>query len=326
MFYGVGMSTVTIAYTNHLPETLPQTEHVMRQNHTVILEEPPHPLFHDTLSGLVDIEDYLMEAEYESPGFSRLQTRLMQQLHGSGLEIIQVEPYLERLFQIQTFFADGNRPDQLEPGSVDQQVYRCEHEATGHLLNYYQAARDGTFEDIISAMQTFAKADAARFRLRDILRAKAIRQNIARGKRIYIEAGPMHLLLSREMMARLPTGQHDLRVWFPDPPVMPEYRLKTRVYSPGDILTMRYIFGHSVSADQAELLCGRALVFNQTAVSEGAHETGYDPHDLRQQETILDMLDQLSISDCRTLFTATREMSRTSAIQHAADYCRVSLH
>ena len=113
MLYGVGMSAVTIAYSNHLPDTLPQTERVMRNHQSIILEEPSHPLFTMTLEGLIDIEDYLMEAEYESPEFSRMQTLLMRELHVSGLEIIQAEPYFERLYRIQTFFADGNRPDNI---------------------------------------------------------------------------------------------------------------------------------------------------------------------------------------------------------------------
>ena len=320
------MSVVTIAYSNHLPETLPQTERVMRHHQTIILEEPPHPLFNETLRGSVDIDAYLMEAEYESPGFSRMQTLLMQQLHGNGLEIIQVEPYLERLFQIQTFFADGNRPDQLEPGSVDQKVYRCEHEATGHLIAYYQAFRDGTFEDITRAMQNFAMADAARFRLRDILRAKSIHHHITHGKNTYIEAGPMHLLLSHELRARLNGGQPALQIWFPEQPTSLGERSNNRVYSPGDILTIRYVFGHPVPADQAALLCGRALIFNQTSPNADMVENAADPHHLSQQMSILDLLDQLSISDCQMLFTATREMSPASAIQLVADYCSASLH
>jgi hypothetical protein len=323
MSYGVRMDAITIAYTNHRPETLLLTEPVMRNHHAIILEEPPHPLFQDTLQGRVDIDEYLMEAEYEYPEFSRMQILLLQELYKDGLEILQVEPYLERLYEIQVFFADGNRPDQLDPSSVDYRVYCCEHEATGRLIDYYQAVRAGTFTDITRAMQDFAKADAARFRLRDSLRAHHLCKHLGRAESTYIEAGPMHQLLSSELKACLPAEERTLRSWCPEDRLAGKFMEGGTIYSPGDLLTIRYILGQAVPDEQAELLCSQALIFNQMIVKEEISFNIEDFPHLAQELSALKHIVHLSVNDCRELFAETKELSRTSAMKLVADYFRV---
>ena len=53
-------------------------------------------------------------------------------------------------------------------------MYLAERNATKALLDYYQIAVTGSFEETVAAVKQFARMDAARFRLRDSLRAQEI--------------------------------------------------------------------------------------------------------------------------------------------------------
>ncbi len=75
---------------------------------------------------------------------------------------------------IHEFFAEGHRPGELNKTSVQYPVYLAERNATKALLDYYQIAVTGSFEATVAAVKQFARMDAARFRLRDSLRAQEI--------------------------------------------------------------------------------------------------------------------------------------------------------
>lgn len=69
--YFVTMSTVTFCYSNHRSEILDEMEDVMLGSDMVIVEEPPHPAFASMLAGKTDIDDILLELDFEYPHFIR---------------------------------------------------------------------------------------------------------------------------------------------------------------------------------------------------------------------------------------------------------------
>jgi len=121
------------------------------------------------LNGTIDIKEHLLELDVGYPAFTAGQYRLLQEFHRSGKQIRQIEPYLEELLRIQYFLADDHDPEEIEPGTVAHSVYLAERDATGALIDYYKEVRGDNFLKILSTMNAFAKADAARFVLRDAL-------------------------------------------------------------------------------------------------------------------------------------------------------------
>jgi len=272
------MNTLQIVYATHRPESMEFTERIMRRHEVIVLEEPPHPDFSAMLAGSVDLETYLLEHDLEYHDFSLQQCLALQHAHRSGTTIHQIEPFLEELLAIHEFFAAGRSPAELDPASLRYQVYLREKEATKALIDYYQAVRSDHFPAILLAMKSFARADVARLRLRDKLRAEQILTMLQPGQDIYIEAGPIRSL-----------------------------------YSPGDELTIGYLLRSSISARREELLCARALIFAKIITKEEMNGTGNEfPHTRNEYETIR-LVRPLSLADCQELFFRTRPLSTVEA-------------
>jgi hypothetical protein len=146
------------------------------------------------LQGALAVDDYLQELDLEYPAFSREMCYLLRRLRAEGKKIFQVEPFLEILLGIHEFFAKGHRPEELDPKSVQYPVYLAERNATGALLAYYQTVMTGSFEASIEAIKRFARLDAARFRLRDSLRAQALAPLVKKYPSVFVEAGVIHYI------------------------------------------------------------------------------------------------------------------------------------
>ena len=71
-------------------------------------------------------------------------------------------------------------------------VYLAEKDATKALLGYYQTVVNGSFDETFEVVKQFARMDAARFRLRDLLRARALVPLVKQYPLSYIEAGVIH--------------------------------------------------------------------------------------------------------------------------------------
>ena len=78
--------------------------------------------------------------------FSRDMCYQLRRLRAEGKNILQVEPFLEILIGIHEFFAEGHRPEELDPKSVQYPVYLAERNATGALLAYYETVMTASFE------------------------------------------------------------------------------------------------------------------------------------------------------------------------------------
>ena len=306
------MTHLTIAYANHRPETLPLSQPFMEAHEQIILEEPPHPLFSEMVGGKISTDEYLYDQDIEYPAFSQQQCDLLRGLFEAGKELIQVEPYLDYLIEVQDFFAEGSGPDDLDRSTIHYQVYLREKEATRALIEYYQAVRGDDFPLLIESIQAFARADARRFELRDRLRAQAIVDGLDGQRSTCVEAGPMHLLLFHHLRRLMPPG-------WSIKPVFVEHRglqalgLKSGLYGPGDKLTVHYLFNRKLVPEVADLLCARTLVFMKIVHKEEfADQQGPYPH-LKNEGRAAALVNQLSFSQCRELFLMIRDKTEEEA-------------
>lgn len=302
------MNTITVCYSTHRIETLDLTSQMMARHDVIILEEAFHPDFSRMLAGDISIEDHTLELDLGYPRFTREQYKLLCGFYKQGKEILQIEPYLERLTELQYFFADGHSPDEVEPGTVKFSVYQTEKKATGTLLEFYRKSKEKDFSKTLSIMNEFARADGARFLLRDKLRAQQILKTITPGKDVYVEAGTIHLELYLLLIKKL-RGSWNIRTHSVDRELIQRLGRKGSLYSPGDSLTLQYMRGRKVKRNKWELLCAQSLIYSLIAVKDELDDANSDYPHTNSDLDALQMAKQLSLEECEFLFTRIRPLS-----------------
>jgi hypothetical protein len=305
------MKRLTLAYSNHRPETIDLTAPLMKEHEVIVLEEPAHPDFHLMLAGKIDIEDFLLEIDHGYPEFAHRQYSFLRELSRDGKDIRQIEPFLEGLFEIHSFFVD-HKPEEIDKTSVHYEIYCTERKLTGLLIDYYRSARGGDFGQIILGMKAFAKADAARLRLRDALRAERLISDLRNAGKVYVEAGSIHLLLERFLR----DGLHSdwvVETHHIERSVRRYLGLPGDPYSPGDELTARYMFQNEIDTGYEDLLCAQALIYAKLIQKEeipGA--AGEFPHTRNEYETS-QLVRGLPFETCQRLFFQLRPLSTAEA-------------
>lgn len=313
------MDNITICYSTHRPETLDLTARIIENFDIIILEEPPHKDFSNVLNGTIDIKDHLLELDVGYPAFTASQYHLLQDFHKSGKQIQQIEPYLDELLHIQYFFADDHSPEEIEPGTVAHSVYTAERDATGALIDYYKEVRGDDFLQILSAMNSFARADAARFILRDSLRAEHILNELSYGKSTYIEAGSIHLLL-QQLIAKGLSENQQLNIHSIDREIVDLLGHRGTLFGPGDELTLAYISGEVIKKKQWQLLCSQSLIYSKIIRKEEISRTDITfPHSRNELETI-SIVKQLSVATCENLFQQIRSLPSEQAVKIVRKY------
>ena len=314
------MPKITLGLSMHRPEMIPVMADWMRRHDAIFLEEPPAEGFEQMLGGLLDVDDYLMQLDVEYLDFSRKMCYLLQELKAEGKKIFQVEPYLETLLYIHEFFAEGHRPEELEKTALQYPVYLSERNATGALLTYYQTALTGSFEKTIEAVKQFARLDAARFRLRDSLRAQALTPLVIKYPTVYIEAGVIHYSLWQSLRQKVAPAKR-LRLIFLADGALKTMGAKSHLYGPGDQLTLLYIFHPNITERiREQLLAARSVIFSKIIEKkEMTDDPNTFPH-LRDELACIGITRQLSLDDCRRLFPLVRRAGTTQAHQIVADY------
>ena len=307
------MSNITISYSTHRPETLELTAKVMQEHDVIILEEPYHNQFAEVLEGSVDLEEHLLELDVGYPEFTLAQYQLLQQLHQAGKQIVQIEPYLEHLIDIQYFLAGDHSPGEIEAGTTAHAGYLAERDATGRLIDYYQEVRGHNFEQILATMNSFAKADAARFILRDSLRVARIQEVLIPGKRTYVEAGSIHLLLLK-LFGKSLSQEWDLQVYSADREVTGLLNYKGGLFSPGDELTLSYIWGQKVSRRKWELSCAQALIYSKIVSKEEILSSDENFPHARNEIVSITAVKDLSLESCNSIFQRIRTLPTEDAI------------
>jgi hypothetical protein len=313
-------SIASVGLSVHRPEMLPIMAESIKGHETILLEDPPSQNFNRMLSGKVSIDDYLLPLDPEYPDFSRKLCLLLRDFNEAGTHIIQVEPYLETLLSIHDFFSDGHRPEELPKTSILYPVYLAERKATGALLAYYQEAMTGSFEKTIEAIITFARADAARFRLRDSMRAQALAPLIEKYRSCYIEAGVIHYQLLNLLRQLLPRSTQVKPVFLADDAVE-TLGENGHLYGPGDLLTLLFIFHPTLSeTERHRLLAARSIIYSKIIEKEEmSGDKGMFPH-VQDELTCIRTAKRLSLEDCRNLFPLIRREKTSHAKKMVVDY------
>lgn len=318
------MQRITLGLSVHRPEMTALIYDQMRQHRAIFLEEPPHPDFKQMLAGNLAVNDYLAQVDVEYPAYSRLMCKLLRKLSAEGKQIIQVEPFWEILLGIHEFFADGHRPGEIRKNSVQYPVYLAEKNATRALLDYYQTIMSGSFDHVIRAIMRFARVDAARFALRDSLRAQAIASMVGKYPSVYIEAGVMHYPLL-PLLRRQLSGKQKLRVSFLAHEALKNRGHKGHLFGPGDQLTLLYVYHPAIRNTRREkLLAARSMIHSKIVVKEElAHNLSTFPH-LQDEAECIRMTRQLSLRDCRRLFPLVRRAGSVEAREIVTEYLAAS--
>jgi hypothetical protein len=317
---GKSMKKITLGLSVHRPEMIPIIADWMRQHDAIFLEEPLVEDFEKMLVGSMTVDDYLRSTDLEYVGFSRKMCFLLRDLKAEGKTIVQVEPFLEKLLEIHRFFAEGHQPEELNPESTLYPVYLAERDATGALLAYYQTVMNGSFENILETVKQFARLDAARFRLRDSLRAEELARMAKNFPSAYIEAGAIHFSLWQQLRRYIgPCDQ--LRVKFLADASLKKIGKTGHLYGPGDQLTMLYIFHPSMKHhDRESILAARSLIYSKLITKEEILKDPMDMPHTRDELLCIQIVSRLSLDDCRVLFPMVRNVGTKQSYQIVKEY------
>ena len=307
------MKHIKVGFSIHRPEMIPKTAEFMAVHDAIFLEEPPVPEYEKMLKGSISVEDYLIPQDLEYPEFSRQMCYLERQLHAAGKHLIQVEPFYEALLSIHEFFAGGNTPEDLKPNSLQYYVYKAERQVTGALLHFYKTAAIASFKAVVEATIRFARADAQRFRLRDSLRAQAIVHKVDQYSSIYVEAGIIHYFLWRELY-RMLSPHYQVKPVFLNRLVTDYGGVHSHLYSPGDRLTLFYIFHpRGVTKQKELLLAAQSIIYSKIIQKQESFENIKSFVHVADEKACICMVKKLSLNDCRKLFASIRHFTTAEA-------------
>ena len=320
------MNHISVGFSIHRPEIVPVTARIMEQHDVIFLEEPPEAGFENMLNRSLGVEDYLMPLDLEYPEFSRSMCYLERDLYARGKKLIQIEPFVEALLSVHEFFAQGNKPGDLKRNTLPYFVYLVERNASGALLEYYQTAMIGSFEQTIASVKKFALADAARFRLRDSLRSQEIARQAGSHLSIFVEAGMIHFYLWQQLRRKL-KGSFRVQPVFLDRAALQLPKRHHHTYSPGDQLTLAYVFHPGLSCDKWEsLMAARSIVYSKIIQKE---ENRGDPtlfFHLTDEIDCIRTARMLSFRDCKLLYNLIRHAGTAKARLAVADYIKTHFH
>jgi len=313
------MTEITVGLGIHRPEMVPLMADVMQRHDIIILEEPSVAGFKEMLNGRIPIMDYLVGMDTEYPEYSRGIYRVVRELHRAGKAIYQKEPFLDELLGIHEMFGNGKTPGDIIPGTLQHQVYCCERDATAALLAFYKSAIQDGFDSLLEKVTAFARTDAARFKLRNTLRARSIARRLTLGNALFIEAGAMHYPLWVYLNRLVPSHIRVRPLYLSDRVTAPRGVRHCR-YGPGDILTLLYEFHPDWSDPPKEnLLAARALIHNRIVAKEEVSDLEGNFYHLENESACIRMVQQLTLEECRRMFSRIRRLSHDKAFQMVTD-------
>jgi len=306
---------ITIGFSSHRVESIPFAKTLMEDHNFIILEDAPTREFNDMLRKRISIDAYVREEETEFPEFSRRNCKVLRLLHQKGKEILQIEPYTEQLMQIHSLFSEGKYPPDILKIKGLKSVYETERKATAALIHFYEASASGTFQKVVEAVKNFARADAERFRLRDTMRAKAIAKILFHKKKVYIEAGGMHIYLEKALKKIL-HKRFCIQTAYVLGPAIRKIKGTSDFLAPGDLLTIHYISNKRKNDKYETLLAARSLIYIKLLVTEEMLPSKHEktPH-IKDEIMVNDMVKGLSKSQCEDLFGKIRFRNRQKSLE-----------
>ncbi len=319
----MAISWITVGYSAHRVETLAAFEGAAAGHRLVVLEEPPTPGFQDMLAGDLSIAEHLDEVFPEFPAYSERQCEVLRRLHADGVRVVQIEPFLSELEAIHDGFENGVRPEDFEAGTIRWRVYQAERRWTGALLGYYTASGGPEFDRVVDAVCTFARIDAERGRLRDVMRARRVVGLLPEEGGVYVEAGYLHTRLIGELRHGVQDGV----------PVRPRWLMASVVrgldgcsmhLAPGDRLTVAYAHGHTGCGDEERLLAARSLIQITMTVKDEMVPTPATPYPhIADEIKTIELVNRLGFEGCRKLYPRVKSLPPAEARAVVEDAVKV---
>lgn len=135
-------------------------------------------------------------------------------------------------------------------------------------MDYYQITVTGSFDATVAAVKQFARMDAARFRLRDSLRAQEIISKVGKYPSAYVEAGAIHYSLWR-LLRKLMVQSELLQLIYLSDDALKTTGDSSPQYGPGDQLMLLYMSHPNLAKTRREeLLAARSIIFSKINAKE----------------------------------------------------------
>lgn len=184
----------------------------------------------------------------------------------------------------------------------------------------------GSFDQTVAAVRRFARADAARFRLRDSLRAQEIARQAGGYRSIFVEAGMIHLYLWQQLRRKL-KDRFRVQPVFLDRAAMGLPNPHQHTYSPGDQLTLAYVFHPGLSSEKWEsLMAARSIIYSKIIRKEEHVSDDVAFFHLTDEIDCIRTVRMLSFTECRTLYSLTRHAGTEKTRLAVADHVRRRRH
>lgn len=307
-------AALTIGFTSHRVETLMFAKQLMKEHDIIILEEAPNSDFNKMLRKKITIQQYTEDQYLEFPEFSKRYYTILRRLYQNGKKIIQIEPYMDRLFRIYEMFSDGKKPMDILADSELRDVFKVEKSATAALLHFYETSMGNSFSKLIESVKIFAKADAERFRLRDVMRADAI-SDVVSEERVYVEAGGIHIYLEKVLRQKL-KSRFKIKTKFLLEPFIKELTGKSKFFPPGDLLTIHYIIQNKKDEAFENLQAARSLIYIKLLEKEEMLPTRENkaPH-IEDEININKLISKLTFEQCEDIYVKIRYKNRSESLK-----------
>ncbi|MFO7967365.1 MAG: hypothetical protein R6U44_07180 [Archaeoglobaceae archaeon] len=289
---------VTVALTSHRVEELEQLEEEARKNQVLILEEPENKSLYRFFEGELDMEEYIEHVNTSFPVFTRSYLQLLKELYDEGLEMVQIDPYSQNLEEIYRDIERGGDGD-LQ-GKEMGVVKKVEKRVTYTWLKYHQEFLNQHFDEIVKGTVLFARADAQRFRSKDLMRARHIASFVENTEsNILVEAGRMHFLLP-EFLKNMVECQVDTVDLVERTARDCDLEL---VQNPGNVLTEKYILDEKLADDEAKLMAAQGLIYISLIKKEEFLPTDeYPCPHLKDEVEVAKHANSLSYHQCKEEF------------------------
>ncbi len=309
----MSVSRVCLGFTSYRLETIPFVRARMRQYQCIVLEEPHTPGFNEMLGGEMAIDSYLLLTDFGFPKFAREQCRTLQELHSQDKTIYQVEPFLHELIGIHEYFAAGGTPQEIKEGTIARKVYDCERIWTSRLLDFYKASSSAPdFLEVVNSVKNFARADAQKGRLRDVMRAGELKDLFKTCPSLYVEAGYIHFALLRELSENVPSSAK-FEIFYSLEEYFRSKIGRRQLLGPGDVLTLLYTCRPDYEGLKADLLAARSLIYNKVVhKDEFQEEPGNLPH-ARDEIQAVYLANSLDYNQCASLYEIIRGLGTEDA-------------
>jgi len=172
---------------------------------------------------------------------------------------------------------------------------------------------------VVESVKHFARRDAARFRLRDAMRAKALADLAGRFKTIYVEAGHMHLALPGELRRQL-NGKGRVRSRFLLAKVALARSRRPRVFGPGDELTRLHLFQRPLPAAHETRLAAQSLIYIKLLSKEEIPASDSATPHLDEELSLSALVNRLTYQDCAWLYPLLKRADPSQARKAVNDY------